>query len=657
MRYLFLVLIFTGFSALAKSYAPFVERQYPARVYWGDTHLHSFLSGDAYSMGNRISPDEAYRFAKGETITATGGDKAKISKPLDFMMIADHAENLGVLPALIAGNPKLLSTDQGRESASFLKKLPSLKSILRSESEQEYNVGANKLLAAKSTHGKNYNVDETFTRQVWEGVVNIAERHNDPGNFTTFAGYEYSSSGLHRNVVYSGSPKDTLKTLPFSRFDSDNPEDLWAYLEKYREQTGSGVISIPHNSNLSRGNMFKTVTYEGKKISLNYIRTRASIEPLVEITQIKGDSETHPLISPNDEFADYERHGSAYGQGPLSETKRIEKYCEEYYASLSKGTSPDPKIETFCERSRGSKLKSKPSEVQEMIKGSYVRSALQRGLAIQVSIGANPYKFGVIGATDTHTGLATVDEDNYWGKMAMNEPSPYRAGTQSHYSAQGYAAVWAIENTREAIFAAMKRREVYATTGPRIILRFFGGWEFLSTDADSKNLAQIGYSGGVPMGGDLVQTEENNDKAPTFLIRATKDPDGANLDRVQIVKSWLDQNGLTKERVHNVAWSGERKINKDGSLAAVGSTVNLREASYQNTIGSPELSVTWTDEDFNPSEAAVYYVRVLQIPTPRWTTYDAKTYGLEDIQTDPPAVIQERAYSSPIWYSPKASAP
>ena len=653
MKYLFLVLIISNASASAKSYSPFIEQKYPENVFWGDTHLHSFLSGDAYSMGNRISPDEAYRFAKGETIKATGGDKVRIRKALDFMMVADHAENLGVLPALVAGNPKLMATEQGRESASFLKQLPSLESILRSKSEKEYNVGANKLLGAKSTHGKNYNVDEAFTRQVWKGVVAIAERHNDPGKFTTFAGYEYSSSGLHRNVIYGGSPEDTLKTIPFSRFDSDNPEDLWAYLEKYREQTGSGVISIPHNSNLSRGNMFKTVTYEGKKISLNYIQTRASIEPLVEITQIKGDSETHPLISPNDEFADYERHGNAGSRGSLSETKQIKEYCDSYYAGQAQGLPSDSRVEAFCEKQRGSNSKDNPSDTQALIRGSYVRSALQRGLAIQASIGANPYKFGIIGATDTHTGIATVDEDNYWGKMAMNEPSPYRANTQSHYSAQGYAAVWAIENTRDAIFAAMERREVYATTGPRITLRFFGGWDYLSADADSPDLAQIGYSRGVPMGGDLVQSKENKATGPTFLIRATKDPDGANLDRIQIVKSWLDENQSTNEKIYNVAWSGKREINGDGGLAAVGSTVNLREASYQNTIGSPELSVTWRDEDFNHSEAAVYYVRVLQIPTPRWTTYDAKTYGLEDIQTKPPAIIQERAYSSPIWYSPQ----
>jgi len=652
MQYFFIVLLIISASAFAKSYSPFVERKYPASVFWGDTHLHSFLSGDAYSMGNRISPDEAYRFAKGETITATGGDKVRLRKALDFMMVADHAENLGVLPALVAGNRKLLATKQGRESALFLSQLPSLKSILRSDSEKDFNVGANKLLAAKSTHGKNYNVDEAFTRQVWKGVVDIAERHNDPGKFTTFAGYEYSSSGLHRNVIYSGSPDDTLKTIPFSRFDSENPEDLWDYLEKYREQTGSGVISIPHNSNLSRGNMFKTVTYEGKSISLDYIQTRASIEPLVEITQIKGDSETHPLISPNDEFADYEKHGAFGSQGSLSETKRITEYCEKYYAELPQGVPSDPKIEAYCKRPRGSSSKEKTSGTQEMIQGSYVRSALQRGLNIQALIGANPYKFGVIGATDTHTGIATVDEDNYWGKMAMNEPSPYRANTQSHYSAQGYAAVWATENTREAIFAAMERREVYATTGPRITLRFFGGWDYLSAEADTPDLAQVGYSRGVPMGGDLVQSKENKDKAPTFLIRATKDPDGANLDRVQVVKSWLDKNGSTKEKIYNVAWSGKRELNEEGVLAAVGSTVNLREASYQNTLGSPELSVAWRDEDFNHSEAAVYYVRVLQIPTPRWTTYDAKTYGLEDIQTNPPAVIQERAYSSPIWYSP-----
>ena len=607
-----------------QSYSPYVDRDYPENVYWGDTHLHTYLSGDAYSMGTSITPDQAYRFARGETIRATGGDEVRMRRPLDFMMVADHAENLGALPALMAGDQRLLDSEHGRRFAKMLAERPTLQSALRAKTLEEYNDLSGALMQTKASHSGDYGIDETFKREVWRGVVAAAERHNDPGNFTTFAGYEYSSNPpmLHRNVLYAGGPSATLKTLPFSKFDSADPEDLWAYLHEYRQTTGSDVMSIPHNSNLSRGNMFMTVTYEGKAITPDYAHIRSSIEPLVEVTQIKGDSETHPLISTKDEFADHETWGK------FESTKTTKK-------KDSSKKSPDPTT---------------------LARASYVRSALQTGLDIEANIGVNPYKFGMIGATDAHTGLATVDEDNFWGKMGGNEPSPYRAGTLATFSASGYAAVWATENTREAIFAAMKRREVYATTGPRMTLRFFGGWDYKESDAQRPDIAETGYKLGVPMGGDLIQNKKN--RVPTFLIRATKEPDGANLDRVQIVKGWRNKKGKLLEKVYNVAWSvngksGHRKIDDDGNLPVVGSTVNLEDASYQNTIGSPELSVVWTDPDFNKREAAVYYVRILQIPTPRWTTYDAKAYGLKEIQQNPLAVIQERAYSSPIWYTPQ----
>ncbi len=593
-----------------QSYSPYVDRNYPENVYWGDTHLHTYLSSDAYLLGTIITPDQAYRFAKGEAIRATGGDDVRIRKPLDFLMVADHAENLGAIPALVAGNKHLAATEHGKKIAAVLAGLPALPDVLRARTRDEFDKGNMAISKAKSAKGGDFGIDDEFKLEVWKQVVAIAEKHNDPGKFTTFAGYEYSSSPpmLHRNVLYAGGPGDTLKTLPYSKYDSPNPEDLWAYLESYRKRTRSDVISIPHNSNLSGGAMFMTVTYEGKAITPDYARIRSSIEPLVEVTQIKGDSETHPFISPNDEFADFEPRG--------------------------KLNSSDPKT---------------------LARASYARAALQTGLDIEASIGVNPYKFGMIGATDAHTGLATVDEDNFWGKMGANEPSRYRASALSQFSASGYAGVWATENTREAIFAAMKRREVYATTGPRMTLRFFGGWEYAESDAERPDIAEVGYQLGVPMGGDLIQTK---DKAPSFLIRATKDPDGANLDRVQIVKGWRTTKGKLQEKVCDVTWpvngkSGHRKITSDGKLPAVGSTVDLEEASYRNTIGSPELSAVWTDPDFNKREAAVYYVRVLEIPTPRWTTYDAKVYGLKKIQQKPAAVIQERAYSSPIWYTPR----
>lgn len=592
-------------ATAAERYSPPLKRDYPDQVYWGDTHLHTYLSGDAFSMGILVTPEEAYRFAKGETIRSTGGEEVRLRRPLDFLMVSDHAENMGALPRLAAGDRRFLESEDGRRSFELLASTPALADVLRAKSLEEFNVGNTALLNAKGAKGGDFGVNEDFIRDVWERVVAIAEKHNDPGRFTTFVGYEYSSGGpmLHRNVMFAGDPAETLQARPFSSYDSRNPEDLWAYLESYREATGSDVISIPHNSNLSRGNMFSTVTYEGGPLNREYARVRSSIEPIIEVTQIKGDSETLSSISPNDEFADHET-----------------------WANLAK-----PLQEAEARR-------------------SYARSALQTGLALGAELGVNPYKFGMIGSTDSHTGLATADEDNFWGKMGATQPSPYRARSQAQYSSSGYAAVWATENTRDAIFAALKRREVYATTGPRITLRFFGGWGYVGDDALSPNFADIGYRKGVPMGGDL--THQTGDQAPSFLVSAVKDPDGANLDRIQVIKGWRDATGSLHEKVYDVAWSGDRVIGEDAKLPAVGSTVNLETASYVNSIGSASLATTWTDPAFNPGEAAFYYVRVIQIPTPRWTTYDAKFYKLGD---SPREVIQERAYSSPIWYTPQGS--
>ena len=342
-----------------------------------------------------------------------------------------------------------------------------------------------------------------------------------------------------------------------------------------------------------------------KPLSSEYAKVRSSIEPIIEVTQIKGDSETLPSLSPNDEFADHETWANLAASKQEAESRQ-----------------------------------------------SYARSALQTGLALGAELGVNPYKFGMIGSTDSHTGLATADEDNFWGKMGGTEPSPYRARTQAQFSSSGYAAVWARENTRDAIFAALKRREVYATTGPRITVRFFGGWDYTDEEALSPSLAEIDYRKGVPMGGDLAH--QTNSDPPSFLLSAVKDPDEANLDRVQIIKGWRDAEGNLHEKIYNVAWSDDRTIGEDGKLPAVGSTVNLETASYVNSIGSASLATTWTDPAFNPSEAAFYYVRVIQIPTLRWTTYDAKFYNLRD---SPREVIQERAYSSPIWYTPQGTAP
>ncbi len=596
---------------------------YPSRLLWGDTHVHTHLSADAYPLGSRTTPDEAYRFARGEQIISNGL-AAQLVTPLDFLMVSDHAENMGVFPRLAAGDPSLLKTESARTVFEKLKKLPLADEVLASETEQDFRAGAEALSYGKAMKASGFMIDKKFKQQVWNSVVDIAEKYNDPGSFTTFSGYEYSSGGLHRNVLFAGGPEHTKKIIPFSSNDSDNPEDLWSFLERYIETTGSGVISIPHNSNLSGGKMFASKTFNGYPLTKGYALTRSSLEPIVEVTQIKGDSETHPLVSPDDEFASFE---DAWWDV-------VSSYRYKDSSSISE--------EKIAER-------------------SFVRGALKTGLNQRVDVAVNPFKFGVIGSTDSHTGLATANEKNFWGKMATDQPNPFRAARSSISSASGYAAIWATENTREAIFSAMKRREVYATTGPRIILRFFGGWDFNNHDASSPNIAKIGYKKGVPMGGDLVMDQQQ--AVPHFLIAAMREPDGANLDRLQVIKGWRDQQGTLHEKVYDVVWSGKRTLKENGKLPPIKSTVNISAANYRNTVGSPTLEIAWRDPDFHPDESAFYYARVLQIPTPRWNTYDAKIYEttVKSPNYDPwggkmdppPRVIQERAYSSPIWYEPK----
>ena len=607
-------MVFAGALAVAAvptaaddAYAPTVRDTHPDTVYWGDTHVHTYLSGDAFGMGNRTTPDTAYRFAKGEEVVSAGGKRVRLRRPLDFLMVSDHAENLGILPRLMAGDERLLTTEDGRTWRKFFAEAAPLAEVLDAENRDAYNVLSADLMAGKPAWSGVSGVDTAFRREVWHAVIDAAERHNDPGAFTTFAGYEYSSNPpmLHRNVLFAGDPEQTRQTRPFSKLDSANPEDLWDYLAEYEARTGSGVISIPHNSNLSRGAMFGDTTHGGTPVTAQYAALRADREPVVEITQIKGDSETHPLASPDDPFADFETWGGSN--------------------------------------------KDKNDTSDAWVARSYVRPALKGGLEFDAEVGVNPFKFGLIGSSDSHNGLATADDDNFWGKMASNEPNPFRAFTQSIYAASGYAGVWAEANTRQALFAAFKRREVYATTGPRIVLRFFGGWDYIETDATRPDLATAGYRNGVPMGGDLTRSEA--DGAPRFLIRAVKDPDGANLDRVQVVKGWRDREGSLHERIYDVAWSGDRTI-EDGVLEDVESTVDVATATYLNTVGAAELAVVWTDPDFVADEAAFYYVRALEIPTPRWTAYDAAFYRIEELPENVPLVTRERAYSSPIWYTP-----
>ena len=616
----------------AEPYSPQIGQSYPDNVYWGDTHVHTALSVDGYIFGNRLMPADAYRFAKGGKIRATGGEEVRLRRPLDFLMVSDHAENMGVIARIDSGDKTLADTEAGKLTLKSLDYPVSLVEALNADTADPLNAfNAATLRAIKVNQGlgeglgfADYGTDERFERTVWDQVVASAEEHNDPGTFTTFVGYEWTGSG-HRNVLFGDGPELTSQIVPFSSLDSSDPEDMWAYLEDYEERLGGKALAIPHNGNLSGNRMFAFTNFQDRPLDQAYARTRSRFEPLYEVTQIKGDGESHPLLSPTDEFADYEvfRWGVTLSQ---PDTKK---------GNGSTDTKEQPK---------GS------GAPQQSPIHSYARSALKLGLGKEAELGANPFKFGMIGSTDSHTALATADQDNFWGKMPGNEPSRNRVITGWNYNAAGYAAVWAEENTREAIFAAMRRKEVYASTGPRITIRFFGGWDYSAADAIQPDLARLGYARGVPMGGDLTEAPEG--KAPSFLVRAVKDPDGANLDRVQMIKGWRDEDGELHEKIYNVALSDGRIENPDGEVESVGNTVDLADASYTNSIGDPELTVVWTDPDFDRDERAFYYLRVLEIPTPRWTAYDAKFYGLKDLPNGIPMVTQERAYTSPIWYTP-----
>ena len=592
-----------SYTVASETYSPYVDLSYPTEVYWGDTHLHSTLSHDAFHMGNRLTPDDAYRFAKGETVETSSGEPVRLRRPLDFLMISDHAENLGVLPQLAIGGGTLPKSEARERWIATIRDLPALRDVLRSNNYEAFRRGYMTLARASGARHGNYALDDKFQRSIWREVIDNAERHNAPGKFTTFIGYEWSATVLvpgkkgfmnHRNVLFEGGAEEANQVLPYSRFDSSDPEDLWTYMQAFEDETKGKVLAIPHNTNLSGGNSFKLSTYTGGPFTIAYAKTRSYWEPIAEVTQRKGDGETHPIASPRDEFADYETMGN-------------------------------------------------PSLMEAQ---SYARPALRQGLGQQAVLGVNPFKFGMIGSTDAHNSLATSSEDNYWGSTATGEPSRYRILNSAGRAASGYAAVWATENTREALFNAMRRREVYASTGPRINVRFFGGWDYALQDATRPDLAQLGYAKGVPMGSDL--TTAPSKKAPNFLIRAVKDPDGANLDRVQVIKGWLDNKGKLHEKVYNVILSDGRENNEP-----VGNTVNLEIASYTNSIGDPALATVWIDPDFNKDELAFYYVRVLEIPTPRWTAYDAVYYGLKDIADRVPMITQERAYTSPIWYTPQ----
>jgi hypothetical protein len=603
-----------------KAYSPYAHRSFPDKVLWGDTHLHTGLSVDAGLFGCRLGLDEAYRFARGEEVMASSGQPAKLGRPLDWLVIADHSDAMGFFNDLAKGDPDILKFDQAKPwyeglmaggEASAAAALDLITNFAQGKIDPE-------MMAEYSPGGKTY-------ASIWEKVVDAAERFNDPGHFTALIGFEWTSldagNNLHRNVIFREGAEKAGQVVPYTTqapVGSTDPLELYKYLENYEATTGGSALALAHNGNLSNGLMFPVdAQYTGRKLDKRYVESRARWEPMYEITQIKGDGEAHPFLSPDDAFADYETWDA--GNLDLSEAK-----------------------------------------TKDMLQYEYAREALKNGLLLEKRFGTNPYKFGLVGSTDSHTGLVAIEEENFFGKATNAEPSPTRMqhpftktknGVFEGYElvASGYTAVWAEENTRASIWDAMERKEVYGTTGPRIMVRFFGGWDYTADDLNSRQPAFRGYEKGVPMGGDI--SANGTGGAPTFMVYALRDVIGANLDRIQIVKGWLDAKGETHEKVYDVAWSTGRELDANGVIPPVGNTVDIAAANWSNTIGASELGTVWTDPDFNPNESAFYYARVLEIPTPRWIVYDAFRFGV-DLPEGAETTHQERAYTAPIWYTP-----
>jgi hypothetical protein len=599
----------------APGYSPYAGRNYPTMVLWGDTHLHTNLSLDARAFGVILGPEEAYRFARGDEVTSSHGERLKLSRPLDWLAVTDHSDAMGTMNEIVKGNPDLLRDPKVKDWHERINQGGETALMATMEVIETFaGVSGEKIPAIL--------MDRDFVSSIWEKYLETAEKYNEPGRFTTIIGYEWTSTeggnNLHRNVLYRDGADDARQMLPFTTAESFDPEDLWKWMEKYEEKTGGRLLALAHNGNVSNGLMFPLINpVTGKPLTREYAETRIRWEPIYEVTQIKGDGEAHPYLSPNDEFADYE----PWDKGNLG---------------------PVPKK-------------------KEMLQYEYAREALKNGLKLEQKLGVNPYKFGMVGSTDSHTGLATAEEENFFGKHSGKEPKPERwsalvgeFGDIKYFGweqvSSGYAAVWATENTRKAIFDAMKRKEVYATTGPRMTVWFFGGWNFTIDDAEARAPGIIGYSKGVSMGGNLSSARKG--KSPSFLVAALRDPYRGNLDRIQIVKGWLDKKGKTHEKVYDVAVSDGRKIEADGRCKTpVGNTVNVKNATWTNTIGDSEFITAWKDPDFDPKQRAFYYARVIEIPTPRWTAYDAKRYGVK-MSDEVPMITQERAYTSPIWYTP-----
>ncbi len=590
-------------SAAPPPAKPAVAYQETRHLLWGDLHIHTSYSTDAYVLGVRTTPEDAYVFARGGTIEHGAGYAIRIDRPLDFAAVTEHAEYMGAARV--------------DEELDMPLQRRSLRQRLLEDSPLSLTYAFGRTVG--SVKGLERYAHAAGVREIglnaWQLMVDTAEAHYQPGVFTTFVGYEWTSmpdgQNLHRNVIY----RDThVPEYPFTSLDSENPEDLWDALDEQRGR-GMTMLAIPHNGNVSNGLMYDRVMTDGSPFTAAYARQRMRNEPLSEIMQIKGTSETHPLLSPRDEFADFEIMSSQLS---------------------ASGAFSEPR-------------------------GSYARDALRAGIEYAHAEGFNPYRFGVIGSSDSHNASSSVQESNHHGKLPLMDGSaglrlgesiflPGSMRRSARWGSAGLAAVWAQENTRESIYDALARKETFATSGPRISLRFFGGFDYQPQMLQRTDLLQVAYDLGVPMGGELAPAapgEGESGDAPTFLLWSAKDPEGANLDRLQVIKGWVDARGQSHEQVYDVAWSDGRSLSADGRLGPVGNTVNVAAASYDNSIGAGQLSAYWQDPDFDPGQEAFYYARAIEIPTPRWSTYDAARLGVEAPQ---PASIQERAISSAIWY-------
>lgn len=588
------------------------ETAYPMRAYFGDTHVHTGWSADAGLDGAVTSPEDAFRLASGQEIKSNTGQQVKLRRPLDWMVIADHSDAMGTISEIAAGNPKMISDP-------FLKRMYE---ALNGNDEKARRQAVLELVDLQSNKKLPFQLkNPRWMISAWRKTADVADKYNAPGKFTAFIGYEWTSNAgggnnLHRNIVYREGAEFAKKMLPLTTFKSEDPEKLWEWMASYEKRSGGKVLAIPHNGNLSNGRMFEETRFDGSPMTPEYAQNRQRWERLFELTQMKGQSESHPSLSPADEFASWDMWDTGNLNGVVK----------------------------------------KPG----MVRTEYYREALKSGLRLEAKLGANPFKYGAESGTDTHTGLATAEEDNFWGKFKSVEPRAGRwqpvvvggLGPGGHrsweQSAAGYTGVWATSNTRAAIWDAMMRRETFSTTGPRMTVRFFGSYDFADADA-AGDVAKAGYSKGVPMGGDLKAAPAG--KKAGFLVAAMKDPDGANLDRVQVIKGWLGTDGKTYEKIYEVVWAGDRKPDAAGKLPPVGNTVDVATATYANSIGAAQLIAHWTDPDFDPALKAVYYVRVLEIPTPRWTAFDQVRFK-EKMPDNIPMSLQERAFSSPIWYSP-----